>query len=558
MDECDNSQNGHLVLTCKKMTHKVLNDLTPFMKKLSLYSKDSFFLGLSIFSLAFLVFIGFFFLSQPLIDAHAFRQTQTALTSFWMLEEGFKLNYATPVLGYPWSIPFEFPIYQALAAGISAITGASIVITGRLLSLAFLIACAWPIIHLTKRLALSPMVAYIAIAMLWSSPTYIYWGRAYLMETAALFFTLAALPYGATIILGKEKWWDYAGFLLFSILAILQKITTFLPVLMVLFLLPVLMQINRQGPMMHKLKRLSKVFILFLIPLLVGTAWSWYADSIRSLNLHGAELISSKLVLWNFGSIQQRLSWDLWYTVILKRSLITNVGAGVFGLPFLVIVPIISWKRGTRNAVLLAVLCLVLFLLPIAIFTNLHIVHSYYQTACHVWLGCAVAILLGASLTWYPYYRGIAALVASFFVFLNIILFYLAYYPHISLTIQDEGQAQQAYHVGKFLQENTQVGSGIVVYNQNYSAEIAFHSERKAMTLFDESPYAKEIFEEPQRFLGDAPLAAITVCPLKNSFPTKNDLDRFLERNPGWRLTYVKGCAVLLPKQSQPDGLIKK
>lgn len=535
------------------MTHKfsqVLIFLNPFLKKVSLHSKDSFFIVLSVLSLAFLLLISFFFLSQPLIDAHSFRQTQTALTSFWMLEEGLKLNYVTPVLGYPWSIPFEFPIYQALAAGISAITGASLVVTGRLLSIAFLIACAWPIISLTKRLALSPIVAYVAIAMLWSSPTYVYWGRAYLMETAALFFALAALPFGATIILEKEKWWDILGFLLFSILAILQKITTFLPVLMVLFLIPVLMQINKTGFTMHKLMRLSKVFTLFMIPLLVGVAWSSYADSIRSLNLHGAELISSKLVLWNFGSIQQRLSWDLWYTVILKRSLITNVGAGIFGLPFLVVVPIISWKHGARKSVYLALLCLTLFLLPIAIFTNLHIVHSYYQTACHVWLGCAVAILLGASLTWYPYHRGIAALVASFFVFLNIILFFLAYYPHISLTEREEGQAQQAYHVGKFLKENTQSGSGIVVFNQNYSAEIAFHSERKAMTLLDESPYAKEVFQEPQRFLGDAPLASITVCPLKNSFPTKNDLNRFLVRNPGWRLTYVKGCAVLLPKRS--------
>ena len=281
---------------------------------------------------------------------------------------------------------------------------------------------------------------------------------------------------------------------------------------------------KKVGLTSRTLLRLGKVAVVFSIPLLVGASWSAYADGIKSLNLHGAELTSSKLVFWNFGNLEQRLSWDFWYTVILKRSLITNVGAGVFGLPFLIMVPILAWRRGSRKPVWLALLCLALFLLPIAIFANLHIIHSYYQAACHVWLGCAVAVLLGASLTWYPYHRGLAALTAFFFVFLNFVLFFLSYYPHISLTARDEGPAQQAYEVGKFLHENTQVGSGIVVYNQNYSAEIAFHSERKAMTVMDGSPYTKEILLEPQRFLGDAPLSAITVCPMKTSFPSKNDL----------------------------------
>src|SRR5579862_7514545 len=48
--------------------------------------------------------------STPVIGMHAFRQTQTAITSYWMLKGSPWLAYETPVLGPPWSIPFEFPL----------------------------------------------------------------------------------------------------------------------------------------------------------------------------------------------------------------------------------------------------------------------------------------------------------------------------------------------------------------------------------------------------------------------------------------------------------------
>ena len=37
----------------------------------------------------------------PILDHHEFRQTQTALTSYWTVQEGFRLDYITPVLGPP-------------------------------------------------------------------------------------------------------------------------------------------------------------------------------------------------------------------------------------------------------------------------------------------------------------------------------------------------------------------------------------------------------------------------------------------------------------------------
>src|ERR1700722_9222047 len=54
--------------------------------------------------------------NDPLLGMHSFRQTQTAITSYWILRGSPWLAYHTPVFGAPWSIPFEFPMYQLLVA----------------------------------------------------------------------------------------------------------------------------------------------------------------------------------------------------------------------------------------------------------------------------------------------------------------------------------------------------------------------------------------------------------------------------------------------------------
>src|ERR1700730_19303248 len=58
-------------------------------------------------------------IDKPLLDLHYFRQTQTALSAYWILKGGPWLAYETPVLGFPWAVPFEFPVYQLLAAGVA-------------------------------------------------------------------------------------------------------------------------------------------------------------------------------------------------------------------------------------------------------------------------------------------------------------------------------------------------------------------------------------------------------------------------------------------------------
>ena len=66
-----------------------------------------------------------------------FRQMQTAMSSYWMVAEGHWMPYITPLLGYPWSIPLEFPTYQLLVAFISKLMNLPLVQAGKFVSLLF-------------------------------------------------------------------------------------------------------------------------------------------------------------------------------------------------------------------------------------------------------------------------------------------------------------------------------------------------------------------------------------------------------------------------------------
>ena len=56
-------------------------------------------------------------LDRPLLEKHAWRQTQTAFTARVFHERGIDfLHPALPVFGEPFQVPFEFPLFQAAAS----------------------------------------------------------------------------------------------------------------------------------------------------------------------------------------------------------------------------------------------------------------------------------------------------------------------------------------------------------------------------------------------------------------------------------------------------------
>lgn len=350
--------------------------------------------ALAIAVAAFASWIALRYAEQPLLEAQSFRQTQTAITSLWMMKEGWQLAYQTPVAGYPWSIPFEFPLFQSLAALISSLGGWELDPVGRLLSFFFLIACAWPAFSIARRLELPSDVAWIFCALLWSSPIYLFWGRSFMIETAALFFSLAAIPYALDLRATHPRWRSASLFILFASFAMLQKITTAAPVILVLGVMLSYAHVTSAGFQLPSSRKIVCIIASFAIPVFVGALWTRYTDVIKMQNPLGTALTSQALIHWNFGTIEQRADLGQMKALIWDRVIADNA-AGLLGV-FLLGGTLLVGDSRIKKMVLVS-LCLCV--LPLFLFTNLHLRHLYYPTSAVVFLLGALAI---SSTQWAP------------------------------------------------------------------------------------------------------------------------------------------------------------
>ncbi|BCQ23180.1 hypothetical protein NK8_13050 [Caballeronia sp. NK8] len=440
-----------------------------------------------------------------LIRNFAFRQTQTALTSYWACRDGFKLAYETPVGGAPWSIPFEFPLYQWIVSLISCPLGLDLERVGHIVSYLFLAACVLPIARLSRSLFADRWMLYFfaSTAVFFSAPLHIFFGNAFLMESAALFFSLYFVSYAVSLIQGDRSFKTAILAGIFLTLGILQKSTTALPLVPVFGLW--LLAAGWREIMADRLRSRALWIgvVAILIPFIIGAAWAKYTDIVKMQNEFGRALTSSALMKWNFGG--DRLDPHLWYWVIWLRNIQANVGGWIgvvavaAGLVFL---------NGKHRG--LIVLSLALFLFYFMVFTNLQFVHEYYQISCEAFLLLAVAIAtagLMASQKRALSVAGVVALVAL--VSVNVQTFRTGQnfrWLH-ELPVAEVPVLQSAH----FIRDNTDPAKPIIVYGDDWSSEFPFYAERKAFAVPKFFHHYDDVYRDPTRYLG-AQASAVMVC----------------------------------------------
>jgi len=484
---------------------------------------------------------------QPLLEAHGFRQTQTAITAFWMLRDGWRLAYETPVVGYPWAIPFEFPLYQTLVALIVKITGWPLDPTGRLVSFGFLLGCAWPAAMIVRRLALPRQTTWVFCALLWSSPIYLFWGRTFMIETAALFFAFAAIPYGLDLLDPHPPWRAAALCAVFGTLANLQKVTTGAPVLLVLACLWLIRWIRREGLRLPNLREIALLVCAFGVPLIIVAAWTRYTDIVKSANPFGITQTSSAIQDWNLGTLQQRLRPSTYVRVVWHRILVPNA-AGIMGLGLIAGALLVPSPARVRAIVASA---LAFFLIPILLFTNLHVVHDYYQSACALFLIAALAIAVAV---WAPSvvrHPAVVPTLSLVLVIANCHAFLRGYGPIARKDIT--APRNRILNVAAVLRRNTPPGSAFVGFGRGWSSELPYYAERKAfMVVSDFSDY-RRARDDPAAFLGGTPLGAIVVCPPKPGV-TIEDARARARSDPRWTLIEASDCGILINKAIQGNA----
>jgi hypothetical protein len=453
---------------------------------------------------------------QPLLEHHAFRQTQTAIASYWLMQGGDFLRYLTPVFGYPWTLPMEFPIFQGLVAFICTMTGLPLDFTGRLLSLVFFYAACAPIVICLRPYGWPAVIT--AVALFVTAPTDLFFGRTFLIETFATMLALSALcSYILFLRSGKTRYvWAFA---LIGTLAGLQKVTTFLPVAAVCGIDSVRTQIRPLLRLQWREVDLRAPIAIFLsmgLPLV----WTIYSDQVKHEGTLSEFLTSSALRDWNFGTLAQRLQAQSWYYLFAVRILLLG------GL--VVAVPLVLYAAGKKQLIFNreAGLFLCAGLLGPLVFFNLHLVHDYYQVGVLVFLACAVAIVVAPVLqtAWTTSRMHFGALLLAIVV-ANLGLFYRYYGLMVQLVPTYDAIA---YNVAKHLNEHQAQSEVSVIIGQDWNSTIPYYSQRYAIMVpnFVPAETRAAIFRDPAAFTGGRRIGSIVYCDVGDRTPEQVSAER--------------------------------
>src|SRR5215813_1699149 len=253
-------------------------------------------------------------LDVPPLDRHDFRQTQTAITVQNFLDHGVKvLRYETPVFGPPWTVPFEFPLFQLLAYAVAKILGLNVDLACRLTAVLCFYAAAAMLFVLVRHWA-STRLAVLALAFYVLSPFSVIWSRAVLIDYTSVALALGYLH--ATLLWSLEGRSSAAFWaVVLGALGAVTKITTSAAVA-VPVVLALVWRVRRSWGARRgeglPLGDLGVAVAIAGIPLAAGIGWTVWVDTIKASQPATADLTFRSLATWNFGTLGQRGAWDSW------------------------------------------------------------------------------------------------------------------------------------------------------------------------------------------------------------------------------------------------------
>ncbi|HKI32295.1 MAG TPA: hypothetical protein VKA46_10540 [Gemmataceae bacterium] len=404
---------------------------------------------------------------HAILDNHPFRQSQTALTASYMVGRPPKLAYETPVLGPPWSIPMEFPLYQWIVAGLVTVLGTPLEQTGRFVSVAFFLLTLVPANLILRRCEVSAEGRLVILGLFLLSPFYLFWSRTFMIESTALFLSVSYVA-AAWSALESPRPLRVATALLFGGLAGPVKVTTFATFLLAAGLLAVRAWWLSRRPEPRAAwgaGRLATAALLLAFPVVTTALWTHFADAQKELNPLGKALTSTTLREWNFGTLAQRADLGVWGTQFSRAIAAVDVPVLLAGLGGLLL---------TRRRWRLIAVCTFLYLSAFLLFCNVYR-HTYYPYANNIFLlgaaGLGVVALLEAN-------RPLRALAPA----LLLGFFGLECYRHSDLYgwIQ-ESNVRGAADAGRAIEGATQEDEVLVGLGLDWTSEYAYCSRRRAL-----------------------------------------------------------------------------
>lgn len=443
---------------------------------------------------------------KPILGEHAFRQTQTAISAYWIAKGGAWLAYPTPVLGAPWSMPFEFPLYQWLVAGAAnLLPGITLDQAGRLISELFFLACLWPAwrIATSYRNGRSMFRVCAIVAML--SPFYVFWSRSFMMESTVLFFSLWFLA-ALNDFLQRPNAYGFLEMTLTGSLAACIKITTFVGFAYAgaLIVCGALLVAGWRSWTPKRLLTPLLTAVAVVVSMVALLAWLHFSDDLKRMNWYGESLVSSAAGMWawNFGTLAQRESWKIWHVALVRAPNDALGGWIIFLLVALYALFRLAWRQK------MVFLSLVLLYLSVFFtFTNLHIIHNYYQYANSIFLLASIGYVLHA---------GMEKDRLLIFALLGVVClaeltgFYRYFYRDMV-----EPNRQEQMLLATFVRNNVPNDKMLVTFGLGWSSEVPYYAERRALMISDgvSGGGLESLSRQLDTVTSGIPIGAVIICP---------------------------------------------
>ena len=408
---------------------------------------------------------------HSLSDSGGFRQTQTAITSYYLSRGGPFMHYETPVLGPPWSIPFEFPLYQWIVARTTSLFGTPLNQTGRFINELFFVLSLlllWATLS-EFDVRLSHRLVFLTLVLV--SPEYLFWSRTFMIESTAVFFCLGYLLFAVRYVRTRKMTDAFIG-AIFGAVASLVKVTT-LPAFAFVACAVYLFRSWSDLKQLHssKAKLLEHALGLFAfggLPLLAGGLWVRFADQVKTLNVVALQLTSAGLKTWNFGTLHQRFALDTWIVFFFR------IVPDLLGTSMILLVPVVVFCFTTRR-IAPVLICLCGFLATFLIFTNLHVIHDYYPYANGAFLVAAVAWSIVGLLEGNGWQKFVGGTLFAICVATSIWGFYARIYRFQTLD------PPYLVHLGHEINIMTAPEDVVLVLGHDWSSEIPYYSQRRAL-----------------------------------------------------------------------------
>ena len=431
--------------------------------------------------------------NNTLLGPHSFRQAQTAISTFHFIQDGVTVNYITPILGPPWEIPLEFPLFQACTAWFVKATGLELDVAGRLMSWLFFISLLPACYLLLDRFRISPAHRLIFLALLLLSPLYIFFSRCFMIESAALSLAAWFLVCFDRFLTRPTVGW-LLGALVFGGLAGSVKVTTFI-IFLVAALLLLVGSLRTPGPM-SRWQWWTRAAVAVVGPIILTGLWVAHATIVRHRNPEAA-FLDQHFGFWSFGDVAQRLSPAFWGRTfrVWAGEIVSEAGIALLVLYY-------GWLGGHYRLAVTG--CLIAFLSGQLIFSNLYFVHSYYFYASGLFLVAALGFFLAELLQHQALSVRTRWVMTAVVLGLQISAYFRTYrdFQHKNIPLPESIAVLHAI---------TKPDDIVIILGQDWDCSFPYYAERRALMLLKVREFDPEGVSRSIKRLDRNKIAAILI-----------------------------------------------